>query len=119
MAKSVVTLASDLLEGEIGSLEELRVHEFIDDAEAHNDKKVDKLYQDFSAELDRVEVDLSQKYGKPSRVGKQDDDLIPFNGVFRFAIWTVGERLLFAAAAHEDRGVPILLMLGTADGEEY
>jgi hypothetical protein len=32
----------------------------------------------------------------------------------RFAIWSVGDKLLFAAAAHEDRGVPILLMR-TAD----
>jgi hypothetical protein len=37
--------------------------------------------------------------------------------VFRFAIWSVGDKLLFAALADEDRGVPILLMLGTADGD--
>ena len=42
---------------------------------------------------------------------------IPLNGVFRFAVWPVGDKQLFAAAAHEDRGVPILLMLGTADGD--
>jgi hypothetical protein len=59
---------------------------------------------------------LTNQYGKPSRTGKEQDDVIPLNGVFRFAVWSVGDLQLFAVAAHEDRGVPILLMLGTADG---
>ena len=46
-----------------------------------------------------------------------DARVVPLNGVFRFAVWEVGERFLFAAAAHEDRGVPILLILGSAGRE--
>src|SRR5262249_24610867 len=57
----------------------------------------------------------SDKYGNPSRTGKQDDQVIPVTGVFRFAVWSVGAKQLFAAAAHEDPGAPILLMLGTVD----
>lgn len=117
MAKDAITLATELLERDAGGLEELRIHEFIDDEEAHDDEAIDKLYGDFSAEFDRVEAALTQKYGKPSRTGKEDDDVIPLNGVFRFAIWPVDDKQLFAAAAHEDRGVPILLMLGTANGD--
>jgi hypothetical protein len=49
-------------------------------------------------------------------LSKEDDEMIPLDGAFRFAIWSVGDKLLFAAA-HEDRGVSILLMLGTADGD--
>jgi hypothetical protein len=117
MAESALTLASELLEGELGGLEELRIHEFAEDEEAHDDETIEKLYADFSAEFERVQAALTKRYGKPARVGKEDDDLIPLNGVFRFAIWTVGDKQLFAAAAHEDRGVPILLMLGTAEGD--
>lgn len=118
MPKSAITLASQLLEDEdAGGLEELRIHEFDDDEAAHDDETIEKLYAEFSAEFDRVEAALSKKYGKPSRTGKEDDDVIPLNGVFRFAIWPVGEKQLFAAAAHEDRGVPILLILGTTDGD--
>ena len=117
MAKSATTLASELLEADSGGLEELRIHEFTDDEEAHDDEAIEKLYADFSAEFDRVEAALTKQYGKPSRTGKEDDEVIPLNGVFRFAIWPVGDNQLFAAAAHEDRGVPILLMLGTADGD--
>jgi hypothetical protein len=116
MAKSATALASELLEGDSGGLEELRVHEFADDEEAHDDDTVDKLYQEFSSEFDGVVTALSKKYGMPSRTGKEDDKVIPLNGVFRFAVWSVGDTQLFAAAAHEDRGVPILLMLGTAEG---
>jgi hypothetical protein len=124
MAKSAATLASELLAGDAGGLEELRIHEFTDDEEAHDDEATEKLYADFSAEFDRVQVALTKQYGKPSRTGKegieydQDDEAIPLNGIFRFAVWTVGDKQLFAAAAHEDRGVPILLMLGTAASAE-
>ncbi|MEZ6142790.1 MAG: hypothetical protein R3B84_19685 [Zavarzinella sp.] len=117
MAKSATTLASELLEGDTGGLEELRIHEFDEDEEAHDDEAIEKLYTDFSAEFDRVEAVLTKEYGKPSRTGKEDDEVIPLNSVFRFAIWSVEDKQLFAAAAHEDRGVPILLMLGTADGD--
>lgn len=117
MPKDATTLASELLQGGPGGLEELRIHEFTEDEEAHDDEAVEKLYADFSAEFDRVEAALIMQYGKPSRTGKEDDEIIPLNGVLRFAIWPVGDKQLFAATAHEDRGVPILLMLGTADGD--
>jgi hypothetical protein len=115
MAKTATNLASELLDGDAGGLEELRTHEFENDEEAHDGEAIEKLYAEFSADFNRVEAALSKKYGKPSRTGKEDDEVIPLNGVFRFAIWPVGDKQLFAAAAHEDRGVPILLMLGTAD----
>jgi hypothetical protein len=117
MAKTATTLASELLDGDAGRLEELRTHEFDDDDEAHDDEAIEKLYADFSAEFHRIEAALTKQYGKPSRTGKEDDKVVPLNGVFHFAIWPVGQKQLFAAAAHEDRGVPILLMLGTADGD--
>ena len=117
MAASATALASELLEGDPGGLEELRIHEFDDDDEAHDDEAVQKLYKEFSSECDRVVAALSKKYGKPSRTGTEGDEVIPLNGVFRFAVWSVGEAQLFVAAAHEDRGVPVLLMLGTTDGD--
>jgi hypothetical protein len=117
MPKSATALAKKLLAGDAGELEELRIHDFPDDEAAHDDEATDELYQDFSAEFERVEAALTKAYGKPSRVGKQDDEVIPLNGVFRFAVWSVGDKQLFAAAAHEDRGVPILLMLGTVEGD--
>lgn len=114
MAKSAITLARELLEGDIGNLEELRVHEFEDDASANDDQALEKLYQDFAKNFDKVQAELTRQYGAPMRTGKADDDTIPLNGVFRFAIWSVNDKQLFAVAAHEDYGVPILLMLGTA-----
>ncbi len=117
MVNSAITLASELLDGDAGGLEELRIHEFTEDEEAHDDDAIWKLYANFSAEFDRVEEVLSKQYGKPSRTGEEDDEFIPLNGVLRFAFWSVRDKQLFAAVAHEDRGVPILLMLGTADDD--
>ena len=112
--KSAKSLAKELLEGEPGGMEELRIHEFTDDQSAHDDEQIEKLYADFSAELERSQKELTKMYGEPSRVGESDDEIIPLNGVFRFAVWEVGDSQLFVAASHEDRGVPILLMIGTA-----
>ena len=115
MPKTATALAKQLLEGDAGGLEELRVHEFEDDAEAHDDEATEALYQDFSADFDRAQAALSKKYGQPTQVGKDNDDAIPLNGVFRFAIWAIEDKQLYLAAAHEDRGVPIILMLGTVE----
>ena len=112
--KSATTVAKELVESDIGNLEELRIHEFEDDASANDEESLEKLYEDFAKDFDQVQAELSRQYGPPSRTGKADDDAIPLNGVFRFAIWTVEDKQLFAVAAHEDYGVPILLMLGTA-----
>ncbi|MDR2880543.1 MAG: hypothetical protein LBV29_01390 [Azoarcus sp.] len=113
--RKATDLARQLLEADPGDLEEWRIHVFEDDESAHDDALTEKLYAEFSAEFARVQAELAAQYGAPARTGEEDDDLIPLNGVFRFAIWLVGDRQLFVAAAHEDRGVPILLMLGTAD----
>jgi hypothetical protein len=43
MAKSATALASDLLESDTDGLEELRIHEFADDEEAHDDETVSRL----------------------------------------------------------------------------
>jgi len=111
--KSATALAKEVLKGEPGGLEELRIHEFPDDESAHDDEQIERLYKEFSTEFDRAEKELSNQYGAPSRTGKTDDDIIPLSGVFQFAVWEIGDQQLFIAAAHEDRGVPILLMLGT------
>ena len=114
MAKSATTLADEVLAS--GGMEELRIHEFEDDPSAHDDERIGGLYQEFSAELDRVAAELTEKYGKPVRTGAEDDTCIPLNGVFRFAVWDFDGAELYVAAAHEDRGVPILLMIGADSG---
>jgi hypothetical protein len=111
--KSAKSLAKEILAGEPGGLEELRIHEFTDDESAHDDEQLEKLHADFSAELERAQKELTKIYGEPARTGEADDEIIPLGGVFRFAVWEVGEVQLFIAASHEDRGVPILLKYGS------
>lgn len=116
MPKSMVTLAEKLLKSDEDGLEEVRMHDFPDDESAHDDELTERLYAQFSTEVDRVQVELSKKYGPPLRTGEEDDDEIPLNGVFRFAVWQVGEKQLFVAAHHEDRGIPIILWMGAVGG---
>ena len=111
------SLARELVDRGPGGLEELRVEEFPDDESAYDDVLHARLHAEFSAEFDRVQAELARTYGEPLRTGAGDDDLIPLNGVFRFALWELGDMVLFAAAAHEDRDCPLLLMLGTTGGD--
>ncbi len=113
MGKSAINLARDLVAAGPGGLEELRVHTF-DDESAHDDVVVERLYTEFSGEVDGVAEELNKDYGPPIRTGTANDEAIPLNGVFRFGVWDIDGTELFVAAAHEDRGVPILLMVGTA-----
>jgi hypothetical protein len=113
MAKSATALARELLDSDPGGLEKLRVHVFDDDVELHDNTTLEKLYAEFAEEFDRCVAELSKQYGTPDRQGEEDDDVVPLNGVFRFAVWVVGDQQLFVAAAHEDREVPVLLMVGT------
>jgi hypothetical protein len=113
VAKSLTTLASELIAEGLGGLEELHVHEFEDAAAAHDDNGIERLYVQFKAELDAARAGLSRVYGNPLRTGTADDRAIPLNGVFCFAVWDVDGTELFVAATHEEREVPILLMIGT------
>lgn len=114
MPKSISALAKKALAAGKGSMEEVRIHVFEDDMEAHDEEAVEKLHADFAKQFDKAVATLTKEYGKPARTGQKDDKAIPLNGVFRYAIWKVGKRELYVAAAHEDTEVPIILMLGTA-----
>jgi hypothetical protein len=116
--KSPTTLAQELLNVGVGGLEELRVHlfeDYEDDEEALDESAMEKLYSEFLAEFDQSQSALTAEYGEPSRIGDGDNEVIPLNGVIRFAIWAIGNSQLFLAFAHEDHGLPVLLMLGTLE----
>ncbi len=114
---SVTKLAQKLLQKGRDDLELLREHAFKDDEAMHDDELHERLCGEFSAEVDRVNDELSKLYGKPDRTGATDNKLIPLNGVVRYAAWRVGKARLFVAAAREERECPFLLVLGVAVGQ--
>ena len=113
MLKSAPHLARELLSRAKASLEDLEIHQFRDDAEAHDDQAMDRLYVDFEFGFERALLELSASFGEPIRTGNRDDEVIPLCGIIRFAVWSVESKRLYLAFAHEDRGLPILLMMGT------
>ena len=117
MKYSPAEIAAELLQNDDNGLKDLRVHMFEEDEDAHNDELLECIYEEFGNELKQAETILSQTYGSPARTGTEDDDIIPLNGLFRFSIWQVGDKVLYLAAAHEDRGLPVILMIGTATEE--
>lgn len=113
LVERAVRLAAKVLKREAGYLEDLRTHDFRDDESAHDDELVERLYAEFAGQVGRVQAALTEEYGPPARAGKAGDRAVGLNGVFRFAVWRVGSQRLYVAAHHEDRGLPIILWLGT------
>ncbi len=112
--KSPTKLAQRLLKDDEDGLEELRIHEFADDEAAHDDDQTEELYAEFATDFETARTELSKKFGEPKRIGTEEDEAIPLNGVLHFAVWEIDGKLLYVAASHEDREVPILLMIGTS-----
>ncbi|PWU16776.1 MAG: hypothetical protein C5B50_12795 [Verrucomicrobia bacterium] len=113
LPQSAVKLVQKLLKKDEDGLEMLRMHDFPDDASAHDDELTERLYAEFCADIEDLQKELSKHYGSPTRKGNADTKLIPLNGVFSYFMWKAEGRQLFVAAHHEDRGIPIVLWLGT------
>ena len=116
--KSAHAAASELLASGTGGLEELRVHVFADEESTHDDQLTERLYAEFASDFEGAQLELSKIYGEPTFAGSEGYELIPLVGIVQFALWTVGDLQLFLALSHEDRDLPILLTIGTADGSD-
>lgn len=99
-----------------GEMDAVRIHEFELDGDEHDDEAIDKIHDSFHADFDTATAHISKTYGKPTRSeADSDDDAIPLCGLCRFAVWDTDEGGFFLAVSHEDRGTPILLMVGPTE----
>lgn len=98
-----------------GGMDVVRIHELELDGDEHDDAVTYRLHTEFKADFDDATKVLSEYYGPPSRTGNADDHAIPLAGLVAFNIWDADDCTLFLAISHEDRGTPILLMLGCAE----
>lgn len=112
-SEELLPLASEVLQS--GEMDVVRIHEFELDGDEHDDEAIEQLYLGFEKNFEKAVEILSQQHGPAARSGKDDDEAIPLSGVMQFQIWELDEADLFLALSHEDRGVPILLMLGTSE----
>jgi hypothetical protein len=102
-----------------GEMIAIRIHEFELDGDEHDDDAIDKLHESFHADFATATAALTKIYGNPTRAASDiDDDAIPLCGVCRFAVWDFDRKGLFLAVSHEDRGTPILLMIGSTESRE-
>jgi hypothetical protein len=115
MPTDIVAFAEELASGEAGALEVIKIYEFGDDEEAHDDAFQERKHREFEAVHSPLVEELSKKFGLPRIAGAEDEfDTIPLCGVFPAAIWEIEGAELYLAVSHEDRETPILLAIGTA-----
>ena len=115
MPDDIVAFAEALTSGEPGALEIIKIYEFEDDEEWHDDAFQDRKHREFEAVHRSLVEELSGRFGAPEVAEEEDEfDSIPLNGVFPAAIWEIEGVELFLAVSHEDRETPVLLAIGTA-----
>lgn len=99
-----------------GEMDAVRIHEFELDGDEHDDDATEQLHESFHADFDTAMATLAKTYGQPTRSkSDSDDDAIPLCGLCRFAVWDTDDGRFFLAVSHEDRGTPILLMVGPTE----
>ena len=112
---AILQQARELLEIGEGGMDAIRIHEFELDGDEHDDDAVESIHQEFEKDFQSATRVFTAEYGVPHHSGFDDDDSLPLSGITAFNIWSIDEDKLFLAISHEDRGAPILLMLGCVD----
>jgi len=79
--------------------------------------EMDALYGELVEEMEDLVADLTAVWGEPEFHGRWDDDDYPewaFHD--RIAFWQREGRYAYVAVRHEDKELPIELVLGVSDG---
>lgn len=91
----------------------LKIFQFQDDVEAHDDDLQERLEKEFLDAFNEARIALNGVFGSHTDLELEEgEDLVPLCGVFRACSWHVGETSLYLAAIHEDRETPFLLIAG-------
>ena len=94
-------------------LEVVRIHQFADDVEAHDDARQARLYAEFKIAFSIALSQLESVFGSAELAdAERDVPFVPLCGVFCAASWVANGKRLYLAAAHEDRECPYLLVVG-------
>ena len=109
----VLAIATQVLD-EPGEMEPVRLDMLEDDEIAHDDEAMKSLYSEFETFFDEAKSVLTQNYGEPAEIAEEDEEeVVPLNGIWRYALWSTDQATLFLALSHEDREAPVILMLGS------
>ena len=107
-----------------GEMRVLKIHQFVEDFDAHDDELQDELAAEFRAAFDTCLRSLQSEFGSARLMDVGDESegedaielafsLVP--GPVRLALWELPAGVLYVAVSHQDREEPIVLLIGTAD----
>ena len=114
MPVNIVSFAEELISGELGSLEIIKIYEIEDDEEAHDDEFHKRKHLEFEAVHRSLVEEISKRFGDPKVAEVEDEfNTIPLCGVIPAATWEVDGTELYLAVSHEERETPFLLAIGT------
>ncbi len=88
------------------------MHQFNDEVEAHDSQLQARLAEELAAEYEKALVELSNEYGQPAVEGAEAAARVPMGGTLRASLWRGGYREFWLAACHEDRELPLMLVVG-------
>lgn len=89
---------------------------FANDIEAHDAGLQDRMYQAAAERFQQAATALSERYGDPVRSTAARLRRIPHNGVVDSRIWSVAGQLVYLVLTHEDRELPVQILVGRTAG---
>lgn len=96
----------------MGHRETLAEWEFLSDHETADRELQQHVEASFVEKFKDARKKLAKEFGVPAETGIEGHRDIPCNGVLEFAIWSVGRKRFYLAATHEERDVPVQLVMG-------
>jgi len=87
-----------------------------DDVEAHDAGLQDRIHQAATERFQSAATALSERYGDPARTTAARLRRIPHNGVLESRIWSVEGQLVYLVLTHEDRELPVQILVGRTVG---
>ena len=109
---NIFELAGKLLRAKSEKIEELEVHCFEDEGDAHDESVWTRIHLEFIDHARQLQVEM-ETGSAPFETGESEDDRIPVNGVLYYAIQRFGWKYLYLAVSHEDTELPVYLLIGT------
>lgn len=103
--------AQKLLTSRSDASEELEAWEFRSESEAHDDAVPDEQHAQADASFEAAAAALAADYGEPWKSASGQHPDLP-HAVERWTIWKVLDRTLYLVVSHEDRELPVTLIVG-------
>jgi hypothetical protein len=80
-------------------------------------EEMDEIFDGLVLKWEKLVSEITSAWGPPLQAGSADEVDFPWSVLGdRIAVWSRDDRFAYVAVRHEDKELPMLLLLGVSDG---